>query len=55
MEQNSTNRKFDFGYMIEMNSALFSLFEEFCDKQDIEFDYALETALLEFISNHISD
>lgn len=52
MEQEKENRKFNFKYTIEMNSALFSMFEDFCDKQGIEFDYGLETAILEFMNSH---
>ena len=38
--------------MVKMNCAIFSLFEDFCDSQNVEFSYALETAMLEFMNSH---
>ncbi len=52
MEQENKNRKYDFDCMVKMNCAIFSLFEDFCDSQNVEFSYALETAMFEFMNSH---
>lgn len=40
------------GYMILINGTVFSLFEDYCAKRELEFQAELEIAMLEFMSNH---
>ena len=39
-------------YMISMYGTIFSAFEDYCAKHNVEFSAGLETAMIEFMSNH---
>lgn len=39
-------------YTIHMNNTVFSTFEDCCAKHGLDFQATLETAIIEFMSNH---
>lgn len=39
-------------YMINMYGTIFSEFEDYCAKHNVEFSAGLETAMIEFMGNH---
>lgn len=39
-------------YMISMYGTIFSAFEDYCAKHNVEFSAGLETAMIEFMSNY---